>query len=133
VLAGAYTGNGTTIREISPMADDEKDVRIIALTCPNCGATLQVSPDKDRAKCDHCGSSVLILDAKKGTTKLDTSGSERPIDEKTKKRLFWIVIIVIVVAFVIPLLIDFITSIIIMFVSVLGVILKLVLGSVLLH
>ena len=52
---------------------EDKDIRIIALKCPNCGGALRVSPGTDKAQCEHCKSTVLIVDAKGGEPRTDVS------------------------------------------------------------
>jgi DNA-directed RNA polymerase subunit RPC12/RpoP len=95
------------------MTDDGNDVRMVALKCPNCGATLQVSPDKERAQCDHCGSSVLIVDAQKKSKGVETPAEPPVIDEKTEKRAVKIVLFGVAATVMLPVLITVITSVII--------------------
>jgi DNA-directed RNA polymerase subunit RPC12/RpoP len=102
---------------------------MIVLKCPNCGAALRVSPDKDRARCDHCGSSVLILDAQKGIARLDAS-SDAAIDEMTKTRVARFVILGIVVVFILAMLSTVISSMITIITSVFTGVLQVILGIV---
>ena len=37
-------------------------MKLINMTCPNCGATLVVDADNKKATCEHCGATVLIDD-----------------------------------------------------------------------
>lgn len=37
-------------------------MRLINMTCPNCGANLQVDADKKKLFCMYCGSSILVDD-----------------------------------------------------------------------
>ena len=37
-------------------------MRLINMTCPNCGAQLQVDADKKQVFCEHCGTKLLIDD-----------------------------------------------------------------------
>ena len=73
------------------MAED-KDVRVIALKCPNCGGALRVPEGADRAVCDHCKSTVLVLDGVAGPASPHTSRSTVQLTEEGKKRLLKIVL-----------------------------------------
>ncbi len=37
-------------------------MRLINLTCPNCGARLQIDPDRKQVYCEHCGTKLLVDD-----------------------------------------------------------------------
>lgn len=37
-------------------------MKIVSMTCPNCGATLQVDADNNKATCSYCGNSLFIDD-----------------------------------------------------------------------
>jgi hypothetical protein len=73
------------------MAED-KDIRIIALKCPNCGGALRVPEGADKALCEHCRSTVLVLDARAGGTSPGTSTRAVQLTEEGKKRLLKIVL-----------------------------------------
>ncbi len=110
------------------MTDGGQDVRMIELKCPSCGATLQVSPDKEKAQCDHCGGSVLILDARKGTTRLDTAGSDAPVDEQTSARAVKFLIIGVAFVIILSVSITVLSSIITVIISVFSGLLHVILG-----
>ncbi len=103
------------------MVDDGNDVRMIVLKCPNCGATLQVSPHMERAQCDHCGSSVLIVDAKRESKEVETPPESGVVDEETEKRVVKIALLGFAATFVAPILIS---------VIIIGVMTLVVLGIV---
>ena len=37
-------------------------MRIVSMTCPNCGATLQIDADKKQLTCSYCGNNLVIDD-----------------------------------------------------------------------
>ena len=68
---------------------------IIALTCPNCGAKLEITQDMDRFACAHCGAEHLV-ERHGGTVSLDPVidrleeikvGSDRTASELAIQRL----------------------------------------------
>ena len=40
-------------------------MRLMDLTCPHCGAQMQVNAELRQAKCEHCGATLLIDDETK--------------------------------------------------------------------
>jgi DNA-directed RNA polymerase subunit RPC12/RpoP len=83
---------------------DENDVRIVALKCPSCGGALRVQAGEDRTRCDHCGSTVLVVDARTGETRVETAEPESPEEAAATKRLTKIVLWIIVLAFALPMI-----------------------------
>ena len=71
---------------------EDKDVRIIALKCPNCGGALRVPEGADKALCEHCRSTVLVVDARAGGASPGTSTRTVQFTEEGKKRLLKIVL-----------------------------------------
>ena len=47
-------------------------MKLISLTCPNCGAKLEVDASLGKAYCQYCGAQVLI-DEEKRNIKLDNA------------------------------------------------------------
>ena len=37
-------------------------MRLVSMTCPNCGAQLQVDIDRTQVYCENCGTKLLIQD-----------------------------------------------------------------------
>ncbi len=90
---------------------------MIALTCPNCGADLQVSADEDRAQCEHCGGSVLIVDAGKNETRVEETKPMSPEEAAAAKRMVKILLWIIGIAVVLPIIATVIVNVIIGLVS----------------
>ena len=42
--------------------EEEHNLKLINLSCPNCGSQLQIDADNKQAKCDFCGNLLLIDD-----------------------------------------------------------------------
>jgi ribosomal protein S27AE len=105
------------------VTDDRQDVKMIVLTCPNCGADLQVSADEDRAQCDHCGGSVLIVNARRKEARVDETKPMSPEDAAAAKRMVKIFLWIIGIAVVLPIVATVIVNVIIGLVSlVLGIV-----------
>ncbi len=98
---------------------DEQDIHVVALKCPNCGGALKVAQGSDRTLCEHCGSTVLIVDARTGETRIDSTEPETPEAAAARKRTIKILIWVIVLATVVPIFASLLVNIIIGIVSVL--------------
>ncbi len=73
------------------MAED-KDVRIIALKCPNCGGALRVPEGADKAFCEHCRSTVLVLNTQPGGALVEAGTTKVPLSEAATKRVLKIVL-----------------------------------------
>jgi hypothetical protein len=83
----------------------ESDVRIIALKCPNCGGALRVPEGADRALCEHCKSTVMVLDGR--TTGRNAPGAavgNVPVSEAAKKRVIKIALWGTAVSVALPIL-----------------------------
>jgi DNA-directed RNA polymerase subunit RPC12/RpoP len=74
------------------MMTEDKDVRIIALKCPNCGGELRVPEGTDKALCEHCRSTVLVLNAQPDGALAGTGTTGVPLSEAAKKRVLKIVL-----------------------------------------
>ena len=37
-------------------------MRLVNMTCPNCGAQLQIDADRNQVYCEHCGTKLLMQD-----------------------------------------------------------------------
>jgi ribosomal protein S27AE len=96
---------------------DENDVRIIALKCPSCGGALQARVGEDRVTCDHCGSTVLVVNAGTGETRVERAEPESPEEAAAKKRMIKIVLWVVVLAFVVPTIVSLFIDVIIAVIS----------------
>jgi ribosomal protein S27AE len=99
------------------VTDSQQDVKMIALTCPNCGAGLAVSADEERAQCDHCGSTVLIVDAGKKEARVEESEPMSPEDAAATKRMVKIILWVIGIAIVLPTLATILINVVIGLIS----------------
>jgi hypothetical protein len=71
---------------------EKRDVQIIALKCPNCGGALRVPEGTDKALCEHCKSTVLVLNAQAGGTSAGASTAKVPLSEEATKRVLKIVL-----------------------------------------
>ena len=49
-------------------------MKLVAAKCPSCGASLNVNPKQETAKCEYCNQTILIDDAM-AKYKLEISGS----------------------------------------------------------
>ncbi len=99
------------------MSDENRDIHVVALKCPNCGGSLQVPQGTDRTQCDHCGSTVLIVDARTGETRIDTSVPQTPEEAAANRRMIKIVLWVIAIAVVLPIVATVLVNVIIVIVS----------------
>jgi hypothetical protein len=64
-----------------------KDIRIVALKCPNCGGLLRASPGSDHTQCEHCGGTVLIVDAGTEETRVDITHPDTPEAAAARRRV----------------------------------------------
>ncbi len=55
-------------------------MRIFALDCPKCGASLKVTEHKEQISCGYCGS-TLRVDRAGGTVSLELEGIKRGTDK----------------------------------------------------
>ncbi len=92
---------------------EDKDIRIVALKCPNCGGALRVSGGSDRTQCEHCGSTVLIVNARSGETRIDTSEPETPEAAAARRRVVKIALWGTAISVALPILTTVIVTIII--------------------
>ena len=116
-VVGEYSG-------LKYMSDESRDIRIVALKCPNCGGALQVSPGSDHTQCEHCGSTVLIVDARTGETRIDTIEPETPEAAAARRRVIKIVLWGTAISFGLPIITTVLVTIIIAVVFlVLGIVL----------
>lgn len=60
---------------------------MVVLKCPSCGGELRVTPGTDRIRCEHCKTTVLILDPTKGTARVDPEGANTPQQEAAAMRI----------------------------------------------
>jgi len=100
------------------MNEATEDIRVVALKCPNCGGALEVPPGTDRTRCEHCGSTVLIVDPRSGETRLEQALVETPEEAAAKKRMIKIILWVVVLAVVVPFIASFLIDIIVAIVSI---------------
>jgi len=110
-------GSGVTSRRIPHVTENEQDVKMIVLTCPNCGADLQVSADEQRAHCDHCKSTVLIVDARKEEARIVKAKSMSPEEAAAARRMVKIILWVVGIAVVLPIAATIIVNILVGLVS----------------
>jgi len=92
---------------------EEKDIRILALKCPSCGGALKVLPGADRAQCEHCGSTVLIVNARTGETRIDSIAPDTPEAAAARKRVIKIALWGTAITIALPILTTVLVSIII--------------------
>jgi hypothetical protein len=101
---------------------EEKDIKILALTCPSCGGALRVPDGADRAVCEHCKSTVLIVDAAAGKTRVEAAESESPEAAAEVRRMVKAILWIAGIAIIVPTAATLIINIIIGLVSlVLGI------------
>jgi len=91
---------------------EEKDIQIIALKCPNCGGALRVPEGTNTTYCEHCRSSVLVVDGAAGRTPTGTPAAAAPLSEAAKKRVLKIVLWGTAISFGLPILATVLVSII---------------------
>ena len=54
---------GAKLGDPVPQFPPPSSTKIVPATCTNCGASLEVNPEQETAKCSHCGSAFLIDEA----------------------------------------------------------------------
>jgi LSD1 subclass zinc finger protein len=99
------------------MDDSNTGIRVVALKCPNCGGALQVPRGADRTQCDHCGSTVLIVDPQTGETRVDVSVPQTPEEAAASRRMIRIILWIIAIAVVLPIVATVLVNVIVVIVS----------------
>ena len=69
-------------------------MRLVNMTCPNCGAQLQIDADRAQVYCEHCGTKLLMqddvhhiqYDNAEESGYLFEKGRQRAIEEAEKRR-----------------------------------------------
>lgn len=69
-------------------------MRLVNMTCPNCGAQLQIDADRSQVFCEHCGTKLLMqddvhhihYDNAEESGYLFEKGRQRAIEEAEKRR-----------------------------------------------
>jgi uncharacterized protein (DUF983 family) len=92
-------------------------VRMVVLRCPSCGGELQARVGQDRVTCDHCGSTVLIVDAGAGKTRIITPVPISPEVAETMRRTTKMVLWIVILAFLLPIIAAVLVNVILALVS----------------
>jgi DNA-directed RNA polymerase subunit RPC12/RpoP len=106
------------------MMSNEGEIQVLALRCPSCGGALRVSAGDDHTQCEHCGSTVLIVNRETGETRIEETQPISPEDAAAARRVVKIVLWGTAISFALPIAIT-------AFVSVVIAVVLLVLGFVL--
>lgn len=69
-------------------------MRLVNMTCPNCGAQLQIDADRSQVFCEHCGTKLLMqddvhhihYDNAEESGYLFEKGRQRAIEEAERRR-----------------------------------------------
>lgn len=105
---------------------ENKDVRIVALKCPNCGGALRVPEGADKAFCEHCKSDVLIVNGGAGRAGIAAEPPTSPEETAATRRMVKLILWVIGIGIVLPAAATVMVNVIIALVSlVLGIALAL--------
>ncbi|MBN2224688.1 MAG: hypothetical protein JW765_08465 [Deltaproteobacteria bacterium] len=102
---------------------DDKDIRIIALKCPNCGGVLDVSPESDRATCGHCGGEMLLVHERDDRTGEEAVRPEATMSDSDAQRVVKVVLWGTVISAALPIVV---TAVIIVVIAVIFLVLGLI-------
>jgi DNA-directed RNA polymerase subunit RPC12/RpoP len=91
----------------------EAGVKMVVLRCPNCGGELRVEPGTTRARCEHCKTSVLIIDQTKGTANVDRRDVITPEQEEAARRIIKFTLFGTAISVMLPIVITVIVLIIV--------------------
>lgn len=61
-------------------------IKTYSLTCPNCGATLEASSDRERMFCEYCGTKILLKDDSIKTINLKSDTIERLSEQRAARK-----------------------------------------------
>lgn len=61
-------------------------IKTYSLTCPNCGATLEASSDREQMFCEYCGTKILLKDDSIKTINLKSDTIERLAEQRAIRK-----------------------------------------------
>lgn len=61
-------------------------IKTYSLICPNCGATLEASSDREQMFCEHCGTKILLKDDSVKTINLKSDTIERLAEQRAIRK-----------------------------------------------
>ena len=61
-------------------------IRTYSLTCPNCGAILETSSDRDQMFCEYCGTKILLKDDSVKTINLKSDTLEHLAEQRSIRK-----------------------------------------------